>query len=75
MYHTIEFAEAFVPDLEIPCVRRSLPTLIRPGTCLQAEVHPYVVDTEEGPMEVADIFLADGTIMCRVPCGCFAFIG
>lgn len=74
MYHTIEFAETFLPDLEISRVRRPVPALIRQGTRLQAEVHPYVVDTKTGPVEVADLFLAEGTIVCRVPCRCFALV-
>lgn len=71
MYHTIEFGEAFLPELTIPPPRRPL---IRRGARLLAEVHPYVVDTAEGPVEVADLFLAEGTIVCRVPYRCFAWV-
>jgi hypothetical protein len=35
--------------------------VIRPGTRVQAQIKPYVVETEDGPVEVADLFFADGT--------------
>jgi hypothetical protein len=48
--------------------------LIRPGTCLQAQIKPYVVETENGPVEVADLFFADGTSAHRVPFEAFSFV-
>ena len=74
MYHTIEFAEEFVPDLQLSRLRPVQQALIRSGTRLQAEVQPYVLDAEEGLIEVADLFFSDGTIICRVPMESFSFV-
>jgi hypothetical protein len=40
---------------------------------MQAQIKPYVIETEYGPVEVADLFFADGTTARRVPFGSFAF--
>ena len=74
MYHTIEFAEEFTVDLEISPKHRLEQMLIRRGTRLQAQIKPYVTETEEGPVEVADLFLADGTITRMVPFESFSFV-
>jgi hypothetical protein len=74
MYHTIRFAAEFVGDLEVSPERRLERLLIRPGTCLQAQVRPYVVEGEGGPVEVADLFFEDGTATRTVPFACFAFV-
>jgi hypothetical protein len=46
---------------------------IRKGNRVQAQTKPYVVETAGGPVEVADLFLEDGTAICRVPFAYFAF--
>jgi hypothetical protein len=74
MYHTIEFASDFLVDLEISPKHRLERTLIRKGTLLCAQIKPYVVEADEGPVEVADLFFEDGTIVCRVPFACFSFV-
>ena len=74
MYHTIEFAEEFTVDLEISPKHRLERMLIRRGTRLQAQIKPYVTETEDGPVEVADLFLADGTITRMVPFEWFSFV-
>jgi hypothetical protein len=61
MYHTIEFATEFLVDLEVSPKHRAERKLIRRGTRLQAQIKPYVVETDDGPVEVADLFFADGT--------------
>jgi hypothetical protein len=55
---TIKFSEVFEVDLEISpkhCLERML---IRRGTRLQAQIKPYAIETEDGPVEVADLFFA-----------------
>jgi hypothetical protein len=46
---------------------------IQRGTYLQAELKPYVVETKDGPVEVADLFFADGTTARSVPFKAFSF--
>jgi hypothetical protein len=73
MYHTIDFAVEFMADLETSCWDRLEQVLIAKGTRLQARIKPYVVETREGPVEVADLFFQDGTTARRVPCAYFCF--
>ena len=61
MYHTIEFGVEFLGDLEISPKHRLERLQIQKGTRLQAHIKPYVVDSEDGLVEVADLFVADGT--------------
>ena len=74
MYHTIEFDESLTLDLEIsrkdPLERVSF----LKGSRLRAQLRPHVLDTEEGPVEVADLFFEDGTATRRVRFACFTFI-
>ena len=74
MFHTITFAA----DLRIPLARgtenRREQLLIPKGAPLRARVWPYVVEGEDGPVEVADLLLADGTALYALPCECFSFV-
>ena len=74
MYHTIEFAIELTVDLEISPKHWLERTLIRPGTRLQAQIKPYVVETEDGPVEVADLYFADGTTTRMLPYEAFSFL-
>ncbi len=71
MYHTIEFVESVVLDLETSRRQPLERVAIRKGTRMLAQVRPYVVEQDEGPTEVADLFFADGTATRGVP---FAFL-
>jgi hypothetical protein len=74
MYHTIEFAEDLLIDLEISPKHRLERMLVRRGTRLQAQLKPYVVETQAGGVEVADLSFADGTTTRRVPFAWFSFV-
>ena len=74
MYHTIEFSDEFMVELEISPKHWLERLLIRIGTRLRAQIKPYVVETGEGPVEVADLFFADGTTTRRVPFEWFSFV-
>ena len=74
MYHTIQFTEAFLADLEVSPKQPLERVRIQRGERLQAQVRPYVVDTAEGPREVADLFFENGTATRSVPFACFAFV-
>jgi hypothetical protein len=74
VYHTIEFAVEFEAALE---VSRKLPlerVRIQKGERVDAQLRPHVVETDNGPVEVADLFFADGTVARGVPFGSFTFV-
>jgi hypothetical protein len=74
MFHTIEFRGQATLDLEITpnhCLKQFV---IRNGARLRSKIKPYVDETEEGPVEVADLEFEDGTVTRKVPFECFAFV-
>jgi hypothetical protein len=73
MYHTIEFAGEFMIDVEISRRQPLERVLIQGGSRLRAQVKPYVVETADGPVEVADLFFEDGSSTRMVPFACFSF--
>ena len=74
MYHTIEFGEDLIVGLEISARRWLERMRIRRGTRLRAQIKPYVVETGEGPVEVAELFFEEGTTTRMVPFGLFSFV-
>jgi len=74
MYHTLEFRLDFVLDLETSPSNWLQQLNIKQGSRLKAQLKPYVVETADGPVEVADLFLEDGTIARAVVFACFGFV-
>lgn len=74
MYHTIEFTDNLLIDVETSPKHRLERTVIRKGARLQVQLRPYVIETEEGPVEVADLFFEDGTAARMIPFESFAFV-
>jgi hypothetical protein len=74
MYHTIEFNRGFAVDLEVSSQHRLGRMHICRGPRLQAQISPYVVETDQGPTEMADLYLADGLSARRVPFYVFKFV-
>ena len=74
MYHTIEFHETLTLDLEVSSKQPLERVSVKKGTRLRAEIRPYVVDTEDGPVEVVDLFFDDGTTTRRVRFSSFSFV-
>lgn len=74
MCHTIEFVNDFLIDVEVPSQQRLVRAKVKRGARLNARIAPYVVEIEEGPIEVADLYLADGTVTRTVRFGCFRFV-
>jgi hypothetical protein len=73
MYHTIQFTTDAVLDLEISRKQPLERLRVRRGTRLRAQIRPYVVEAEGGPVEVADLFFEDGTSTRTVPWECLSF--
>jgi hypothetical protein len=74
MFHTIEFRTALILDVEILPKHRLERVQVCQGTRTSAQLKPYVVETERGPVEVADLFFADGPTSRTVPFECFRFV-
>jgi hypothetical protein len=73
LYHLIEFGENLLIDLEVSPKHPQERMLVARGTWLRAQLKPYVVETDGGPIEVADLFFPDGTATRAVPFACFSF--
>jgi hypothetical protein len=73
MYHTIEFTQKFMVDLEVSPKQPLERVCVRKGVRRQAQVRPYVMDTEAGLVEVADLYFDDGTATRLIPFACFRF--
>jgi hypothetical protein len=74
MYHNIEFRLRGLAELETRGKSQMERLVIKQGTRLSAEIRPYVVETERGPIEVADFFLEDGSIAWAVRFATFRFV-
>jgi hypothetical protein len=74
MYHTVEFAADLFADLETSPKEPLKRVRIRKGTRLKAQIKPYVVEGANGPVEVADLFFANGTATRRVPFEDFSLV-
>ncbi len=74
MYHAIRFTAEVDAHLEISPKKPPERIHIFNGTRLRAQVRPHVVETPDGPAEVADLFLEDGTATRLVPFACFSFL-
>jgi hypothetical protein len=74
MYHTIEFTSGGILSLHPPGRRVLTPVLVLPGTRIRAEIRAAVIDTMDGPVEVADLLLEDGSRAPRLPYAFFSFV-
>jgi hypothetical protein len=74
MFHTIQFVAEFVALPELVPQEQRRRVLMRKGDRLKAQVRPYVVQTNRGLVEVADLFFEDGSMTCRVPYRYFSFV-
>jgi hypothetical protein len=73
MYHTLEFRLNLVLDLETSPRNWLQQLKIEKGARLKSQLKPYVVETVDGPVEVADLFFDDGTVARAVVFACFKF--
>ena len=74
MYHTIEFAEPLTVDLEISRKHPLERVSIRKGSRVRVQIKPHIVESDDGPTEVADLFFEDGSAARDVPFACFSFV-
>jgi hypothetical protein len=74
MFHTIEFRLRGLAELETPGKPQLEQLVVKKGSRLSAEIKPYVVETDRGPVEVADLFLEDGSVARAVRYATFRFL-
>ena len=74
MYHTVRFEVEFVADVEVSAKQRLDRLRIRKGDRVRAQLRPHVLETDDGPVEVADLFFEDGTTTRDVPFVSFVFV-
>jgi hypothetical protein len=74
MYHPIEFCRDFITDLEISPKHRLERLRIRKGMRVYASLHASIVETDEGPVEVADLHFDDGTVARQIRYEQFSFV-
>jgi hypothetical protein len=72
-FHTLVFDEDLTVDLEISRKQPLERLRIARGTRMRAQMKPYVIETPDGLVEVADLFFEDGTATRQVPFACFRF--
>ena len=75
MYHTIEFRLPGLAELEMPASARPVQVFIEKGTRVRARIRPYVMESDEGPVEVADLYSDDGAVARAVRFAAFRFVG
>lgn len=74
MYHTLKFDEALTLDVEISRKQPLEQVSVRKGARVRAQVRPHILETEGGPVEVADLFFEDGTASRGVRFASFRFV-
>jgi len=72
--HHIEFCTAFTTDLEILPKQWLERLRVLKGMRAYASLHPYVLETAEGPVELADLCFDDGTVARQVRFERFRFL-
>lgn len=74
MNHLIEFNLGFTADLEVSPGQRLERLRIEEGTRAQVQLRPYVIETDSGPVEVADLYFEDGTVTRQIRFEQFRFV-
>jgi hypothetical protein len=74
MVHAIQFRWVVVAELDRPGRADRQRVIIRVGTRLHANIKPYVVESREGPVEVADLRFEDGSVARAVQFAAFRFL-
>jgi hypothetical protein len=74
MNHLIEFRLRGRAEVERPGRVHLQRLVIAAGTRLRARIKPRVVETAQGPVEVADLYLQDGSLARGVRFASFQFL-
>jgi len=74
MLHAIEFRWVVLAEVDRPDYAYLERVVIKEGTRLHAEIKPYVAESDDGPIEVADLHMQDGSIARAVRFAAFRFL-
>jgi hypothetical protein len=74
MYHNIEFRIDGLVEIEVPGATHLQQLVLQNGTRVRAQVKPYVVESKHGPIELADLFLENGSAARAVRFASFRFL-
>lgn len=74
MLHAIEFRWLVLADVERPEYAYPQRVVLKEGTRLLARLQPYVAESPDGPVEVADLQFADGGTARAVRFAAFRFL-
>jgi hypothetical protein len=74
MIQPIEFRWLVVAEIDGSEYGLMQSVVIKVGTRLSAKVEPYVVASPDGPIEVADLYLEDGSVVRAVRFAAFHFL-
>jgi hypothetical protein len=74
MMHAIKFRSAVFADVDRPEHAYRQRVVIQPGTRLQTQLRPYVTDSADGAVEVADLTFDDGSFARAVQFAAFQFL-
>jgi len=74
MYHTLEMLVDYAAELELspqsPCER----VLIQQGSRFKARTTAHVVEGDDCPIEVADLYFEDGAVTRNIPYAYLKFV-
>src|SRR5439155_23731759 len=74
MLHRIEFRWLVLAEIDRPEYALLQRIVIKEGTRLSAKIKPYVAESPDGPIEVADLYLEDGSVARAVRFAAFRFL-
>ncbi len=74
MAHIIEFCKGFTADVQVLSKKRMERIRIRNGMQACVEVRPYVLETQKGPVEAADLYFKEGCVIHNVLYEDFRFV-
>ena len=74
MLHRIEFRWLVLAEIDRPEYALLQRIVIKEGTRLSAKIKPYMAESPDGPIEVADLYLEDGSVARAVRFAAFRFL-
>jgi len=74
MKHQVEFRWLLLAEIDRPEFVYPQRLIIKEGTRLTVTIRPYVAESPEGPIEVADLTLEDGSVARAVRYAAFHFV-
>ena len=74
MIHQVEFRWLVLAEIDRPEYAYPQRVVIKEGTQFSARLRPYVTESPEGPVEVADLHLEDGSVARAVRFAAFRFL-